>query len=228
MQTTVTFLDNPWTLLGVVGGLIFYGRFYVQWIASEIQRRSVVPVVFWYMSSIGSLMLLAYAAVVQSPVGALGQCLNIIIYSRNLVHIWRGNGRLSERASVIFHVMVGLVAAFGIGIVVYTWFREYTISQAAQPEQTRQTWLWLSIGLAGQALFASRFLVQWIATERRRKSVVPPAFWYLSILAASLQVGCFVQRGEWVFAVGMLATILIYGRNIYMILRPRHSVDAEE
>jgi len=228
MQTTVTFLDNPWTLLGVVGGLIFYGRFYVQWIASEIQRRSVVPVVFWYMSSIGSLMLLAYAAVVQSPVGALGQCLNIIIYSRNLVHIWRGNGRLSERMSVIFHVVVGLVAAVGIGIVVYTWFREYTISQAAQPEQTRQTWLWLSIGLAGQALFASRFLVQWIATERRRKSVVPPAFWYLSILAASLQVGCFVQRGEWVFAVGMLATILIYGRNIYMILRLRHSVDAEE
>ena len=68
-----------WTLFGVAGGLIFYGRFYVQWIASERAGRSVMPVAFWYMSSAGSVMLVAYAFALQSPLGALGQTFNIVI-----------------------------------------------------------------------------------------------------------------------------------------------------
>lgn len=208
-----------WTLFGALGAIIFYSRFYVQWIVSEFHKRSVIPIAFWYMSSIGSLMLLAYAVIVQSPLGALGQCLNIVIYSRNLVHIWRENDILNRRKSVVFHTIVGIVAAVGLGLVVLTWWREFAINQEAASASARQTWFWLALGLVGQALFGCRFLLQWLVTEIKRKSVIPTAFWYLSIFAAMLQAGCFLQRREWIFAVGMAATILIYVRNLWMIHR---------
>ena len=78
-----------WQAIGIAGGLIFYGRFYVQWIASERAGKSVMPIVFWYMSSVGSVLLMMFAFVSQSPVGALGQSFNLVVYSRNLIHIWR-------------------------------------------------------------------------------------------------------------------------------------------
>jgi len=205
-----------WNALGIAGGIIFYGRFYVQWIASEIQKRSVIPVAFWYMSSVGSVMLLAYAVYLQSPLGALGQSLNIVIYSRNLVHIWRERGLLSPTRNVVIHTLMVVIATTAVGLVIYTWLREYSIAKAA-PEEAGRTWFWLAVGTVGQALFACRFLIQWIATEAKRKSVVPPVFWYLSIVAALMQMSCFLQRAEWVFAVGMGATILIYLRNVWFI-----------
>ncbi|MBN2307418.1 MAG: lipid-A-disaccharide synthase N-terminal domain-containing protein [Candidatus Hydrogenedentes bacterium] len=210
-----------WTAFGAVGAAIFYGRFYVQWIASELKKRSVMPVAFWYMSSVGSVMLLAYAVYLQSPVGALGQSFNIVVYVRNLIHIWREKGRLSRRLNIAAHGLVAVVCAVALGLLVFTWYREYRITSEAAPAEAGRTWLWLAIGAAGQALFACRFLIQWIATERKRKSVVPPVFWHLSVAAAALQMGCFVQRAEWVFAIGMLATILIYVRNLWFIHRGR-------
>ena len=215
-----------WTALGVAGGVIFYGRFYVQWIASELKKRSVVPIAFWYMSSVGSLMLLAYAVYTQSPLGALGQSFNIVVYSRNLIHIWRDKGRLSKRLSVAVHLVAGVAGLVAILLVVLTWHREYRISAAS--DEASRTWFWLTVGLVGQVLFACRFLVQWIATERKRRSVVPTSFWYLSVVAATLQMSCFVQRAEWVFAVGMFATILIYVRNLWFVHsgRPEPAEDA--
>jgi lipid-A-disaccharide synthase-like uncharacterized protein len=204
-----------WTALGVAGGVIFYGRFYVQWIASEIKKRSVIPIAFWYMSSAGSLMLLAYAVYTQSPLGALGQSFNIMVYSRNLIHIWRDKGRLSRRLSAAVHFLAGMAGLVAILLVLLTWHREYRLS--AESAEAVRTWFWLAVGLVGQGLFACRFLVQWIATERQRKSVVPTSFWYLSVVAAALQMSCFVQRAEWVFAAGMFATILIYVRNLWFI-----------
>ncbi len=209
--------ENLWHAFGILAAAIFYGRFYVQWIASELKKRSIIPIAFWYMSSVGSIMLLTYAVYLQSPLGALGQNLNIVIYSRNLVHIWREQGRLSRRKSIAIHGAVGLIALVAIGLVVLTWFREYQISKTIAVETAARNWLWLAIGTAGQGLFACRFLVQWIITEIKHKSIVPPVFWYLSILAAVLQMACFLQRAEWVFAIGAAATIFIYTRNLWFI-----------
>jgi len=206
-----------WTALGIGGALLFYGRFYVQWLASEFKKRSVMPTVFWYMSSCGSVMLLAYAVWERAPLGALGQNFNLVVYARNLVHIWREKGHLSKRASLLVHVAVFSVVFAGVGFVVLTWYWEYEANRVKPPEEARVTWLWLAVGLVGQALFALRFVIQWIATERQKKSVVPTSFWYISVAAAALQCGTFVQRQEWVFAAGMIATILIYARNLWFI-----------
>lgn len=211
-----------WLTVGVVGGAIFYGRYYVQWIASEIRRASFMPTAFWYMSSVGSVMLLAFAVVSRSPLGALGQCFNIVIYGRNLAHIFRERGQLSGKLNIALHGTMFVVASVAVGFMVSTWLHEFRVNRGAPEARAYHSWFWLAVGVVGQALFAGRFLVQWIATELRRRSVVPDAFWYLSILAATLQSMSFVQRGEWVFAVGVTATIFIYARNIWFIHRGHH------
>jgi lipid-A-disaccharide synthase-like uncharacterized protein len=73
-----------WVIFGLGGQLLFTARFLVQWIASERAKRSVVPVLFWYFSIGGALVLLAYALYRRDPVFVLGQGLGLGIYARNL------------------------------------------------------------------------------------------------------------------------------------------------
>jgi lipid-A-disaccharide synthase-like uncharacterized protein len=77
-------LGMIWIGLGLLGQLLFTGRMVVQWMASEKQRRSVVPPMFWWMSLIGSLMLLSYFLWRRDVVGILGQGIGLAIYVRNL------------------------------------------------------------------------------------------------------------------------------------------------
>jgi lipid-A-disaccharide synthase-like uncharacterized protein len=77
--------------------------------------------------------------------------------------------------------------------------------------------LWIAVGFAGQALFSGRFLVQWIASERRHKSVLPRAFWYLSI-GGSLVLLCYaIHRHDPVFILGQSSGLLIYMRNLHLM-----------
>jgi lipid-A-disaccharide synthase-like uncharacterized protein len=76
--------DLLWLLVGFGGQALFMGRFVVQWFVSERQRKSVIPVSFWYFSIFGALVLLAYAMHRRDPVFTFGQVLGILIYVRNL------------------------------------------------------------------------------------------------------------------------------------------------
>ncbi|HUX02918.1 MAG: lipid-A-disaccharide synthase N-terminal domain-containing protein [Phycisphaerae bacterium] len=78
-----------WAAFGLVAQLAFTARFVVQWIASEREKRSVVPLAFWYFSLFGSTGLLIYALVRADPIFILGQSLGSIIYLRNLMLIYR-------------------------------------------------------------------------------------------------------------------------------------------
>jgi len=78
-----------WVALGLGGQLLFTGRMLIQWLASEKSRRSVIPVAFWWMSLIGSSMLLVYFIWRRDIVGILGQGTGWVIYIRNLVLIQR-------------------------------------------------------------------------------------------------------------------------------------------
>ncbi|EGO64113.1 lipid A biosynthesis domain protein [Acetonema longum DSM 6540] len=74
-------------MIGFLGQAIFSLRFIVQWITSEKEKKSVVPVVFWYLSIAGSLILLIYAIERKDPVFIVGQSAGFLIYFRNLVLI---------------------------------------------------------------------------------------------------------------------------------------------
>ena len=77
-------VDAIWVTVGLLGQLMFTGRFIVQWLASEKAKRSVVPVAFWYFSLIGGAIVLAYGIHKLDPVIILGQLPGTVIYSRNL------------------------------------------------------------------------------------------------------------------------------------------------
>jgi lipid-A-disaccharide synthase-like uncharacterized protein len=81
-----------WVALGLGGQLLFTGRMLVQWLTSEKERRSVIPVSFWWMSLTGATMLLVYFIWRRDIVGILGQATGWVIYVRNLVLIRRARG----------------------------------------------------------------------------------------------------------------------------------------
>lgn len=78
-----------WLLFGLLGNVAFASRFLLQWLASERAGDSVMPVAFWYLSIVGSLILLAYAIHLKNPIFTLAYLPNAFVYFRNLVLIRR-------------------------------------------------------------------------------------------------------------------------------------------
>jgi len=76
---------------------------------------------------------------------------------------------------------------------------------------------WLTVGFLGQALFSGRFIVQWIASERKKASVVPVAFWWLSLAGGATLLAYAIHRGDPVFILGQAAGLLVYGRNLVLL-----------
>lgn len=97
LSQVVDELLNPWVIFGFGAQFAFFMRFVIQWIASERRGRSYVPVVFWYFSLAGGVMLFTYAVHRQDPVFILGQGLGCLIYIRNLVLIHRRQARVRSR-----------------------------------------------------------------------------------------------------------------------------------
>lgn len=82
---------NFWIGLGLFAQLLFFMRFFVQWIASEKKGESTIPVSFWYFSIAGSILLLIYSLYKKDIVFILGQTTGSFIYLRNLALIYRKN-----------------------------------------------------------------------------------------------------------------------------------------
>lgn len=88
-------------------------------------------------------------------------------------------------------------------------------------ELSTAEWVWLIIGFTGQALFSARFLVQWVSSERQRRSVIPIAFWYFSIAGGLTLLSYAIYRQDPVFILGQSTGVFIYSRNLYFIFRER-------
>jgi len=96
------FLGLDWSVLslfGLLGNGIFSARFLVQWIASERRSQSVIPVAFWYLSIVGSVILCTYFAIRRDPVGTLAYVPNSFVYARNLYLIHKQKPAAAAPAS---------------------------------------------------------------------------------------------------------------------------------
>ena len=78
---------------------------------------------------------------------------------------------------------------------------------------------WLAFGLLGQLIFGTRFIVQWIASERRRESHIPLVFWYLSIIGGIITTAYAIHKRDAVFIIGQGAGLVVYIRNLMLIYR---------
>lgn len=81
--------------------------------------------------------------------------------------------------------------------------------------------IWVAAGLAGQAFFTGRFLVQWIATEKHKKSVVPGSFWYFSIIGSLILLAYAIHRRDPVFILGQSFGMTVYLRNLHFVRREK-------
>ena len=106
--------------------------------------------------------------------------------------------------------MADLFAAFG------EWLHDVYVKQFD---------FWILLGFVAQALFTGRFLVQWIASERAKRSVIPVAFWFFSLGGGALLLVYAIQRQDPVFIVGQAMGLVIYIRNLYLIRGERRRED---
>ncbi len=103
-------------------------------------------------------------------------------------------------------------------------------AQRVHAEQTDRPWImavlnvtdntgviWVMLGLVGQALFAGRLIVQWLASEKSKRSVVPPAFWWMALAGASMVLVYGIWRNDIVIIIGQCTGWTIYVRNLYFI-----------
>jgi len=77
--------------------------------------------------------------------------------------------------------------------------------------------VWLGVGFLGQALFSLRFIVQWVHSERHRRSVIPTAFWYFSLAGGTTLLSYAIYREDPVFILGQGAGLFVYLRNLYFL-----------
>jgi lipid-A-disaccharide synthase-like uncharacterized protein len=85
---------------------------------------------------------------------------------------------------------------------------------------------WLTVGFLGQGLFTARFLVQWLASEKERAVVVPPAFWWLSLAGGAALLSYAVQRRDPVIVVGQSMGLFVYVRNLMLEAKKRNRAEA--
>jgi len=80
---------------------------------------------------------------------------------------------------------------------------------------------WLLVGLLGQGLFASRFIIQWFKSEMEGRSVIPLAFWHFSLGGGIVLLAYAIYKKDPVFIIGQATGLIVYGRNLYLIFRER-------
>ena len=85
--------------------------------------------------------------------------------------------------------------------------------------------IWIIVGFVAQFMFMMRFIMQWIYSERARRSIVPEVFWYFSLLGGALLLAYAIHRTDPVFIAGQSLGLLICSRNIYFIWREKKRGD---
>lgn len=83
--------------------------------------------------------------------------------------------------------------------------------------ETTQDLIWLGVGLAAQLMFSMRFIIQWITSEKQRKSVIPNAFWWFSLAGGLMLLTYGLRRGEPIIILGQAFGIIVYLRNLWFI-----------
>ncbi|MFM1816616.1 MAG: hypothetical protein RLZ98_3311 [Pseudomonadota bacterium] len=88
--------------------------------------------------------------------------------------------------------------------------------------------VWLTIGFCAQLMFSMRFIVQWLASERARQSIVPETFWYFSFAGGLMLFAYAIYRMDPVFILGQGTGLLIYARNIQMIWQSKRAANTPD
>ncbi len=194
---------NVAIVIGLVAQLLFSARLIIQWIKTEESKAIQSPTIFWILSLIASFLLIVYGLMRKDIVIIGGQIVSYYIYIRNLQikQVW---STLPFWLRQIF--LISPFASFAI--LAYNQQLNSVIHNDAIP---KTLFVWGSIG---QAVFTLRFVYQWFASERLKRSVLPLSFWIISIIGAIMIMVYAVFRRDFVIMIGQTFGLLIYVRNL--------------
>lgn len=212
-----------WDVFGWAGQGIFTWRMLQQWWASERARRSVLPAAFWGWSLAGTALQLVYQVHRWDVVFLAGVLVNGALYTRNLMLMRRSGGAAAGASTVPARpgspLAPVLLALLVLGAVVVLSMQGLAGKGAllGGPQPVG----WLVLGVAGQTAWSSRFVLQWWLSERRGQSVLPPAFFWLSLAGALLLCAYAVYRLDYVMMAAFALNPVPYVRNLVLIYRER-------
>ena len=196
-------------LLGFSAQILFFMRTIVQWFKSEKEGEVISPVIFWQLSLLASILMLTYGILRNDFAIVLGQFIVYAIYIRNLqlLKVWK-------KMFWPFRFL-----AFIIPIVYLVWLftgDKHNFNSIVKNEDVS---LFLMIwGTAGQIIFTSRFIYQWIYSENKKNSVLPMGFWIISTIGSLMIFIYSIPRLDPVLFAAHSLGFFIYTRNILLHL----------
>ena len=193
--------------LGFAAQILFSARLLLQWIISEKNKKVVTPASFWIHSLIASFLLFIYGYLRNDFSIMLGQAITYFIYIRNF--------QLRGGWQKIPKVFRWLIIAFPFIIVTYYYNNNRLDMYNLLGVHNIVPWL-LTLGIVGQIVFTFRFILQWLHSERIKKSVLPLSFWYCSLFGSALIVTYAIFRRDPVLFIGQIFGLVAYSRNIIL------------
>ncbi|MGE0019021.1 MAG: lipid-A-disaccharide synthase N-terminal domain-containing protein [Draconibacterium sp.] len=193
--------------LGFAAQFLFFARTIVQWFKSEQAGKVISPVIFWQISLLASVIMLTYGILRNDFSIVLGQFLVYAVYIRNLQlkNAWK---------SLNIFIRVLVVAIPPVYISWLAFGTTYNFNSILKNEDVP---LYLLIwGTAGQLIFTSRFLYQWIYSEYKNDSVLPLGFWIISTIGSLMIFTYSIPRMDPVLFAAHSLGFFMYTRNILL------------
>lgn len=208
LPSRLTFFLYP---IGLVANLFFGSAFLIQWHASARIQKTLVPKLFWILSSVGAVLMIIHSVIQSQLPVTLLYALNLAIYLRNLNVNSTYRLSLFSTLAMLFAIIIAAITPFLIGA-----YFNLTISWMASPNIFALSLsppgvYWKTIGCLGLAIFSLRFFIQWCYLEMSQTSTLPKLFWRVGLLGGSLALAYFVRTGD-------LVNILSYGCGIFPAL----------
>lgn len=194
-------------LVGFTAQILFMSRMIVQWIRSEKAGRPLSPTLFWEMSILGALFFFLYGILRKDFAILLGQIIVYFIYLRNLYfkRLW---GKLHLVIRILFILLPFGVAVYLLSAAPGNWkdlFKESDIPK------------WLILwGSLGQIVFTFRFILQWLESEKLKRSILSKTFWAISLVGSLMILSYAVLRKDPALLVGQLCGAVLYTRNLML------------
>lgn len=197
-----------WQAIGVAGTACFFTRMLLQWLLSEKEGRSLVPKGFWALSLAGALLLGAYTIHESQWILAAGHGVNGVLYVRNLAM-----KPDSRTIPLPLATLLGLLAAAGL-----VWASSHTSNDAGRS--------WVALAAVGQAVWSTRFVIQWWNAERLGRAELGPLFWIWSLVGNGLLLAYTLVLGDWVLVLGYLLGPFMQVRNLCLHWREAKAAKA--
>jgi len=185
--------------------MLFAARSFVQISHTEKQKKVANPLLFWELSIIAAILMIAYGILRQDIIILAGQVLNYGVYVRNisLKKQWRNS--LFNQVSYIVPWLI--ISWLFLTKSPYSW-------SAMMQVQANMTAV-MTLGWIGQIIFSSRFFYQWAYSEKKKESFFPLGFWIISTVGGVLLSIYAIIRRDPILLAGQVLGIGIYLRNIY-------------